>query len=301
MTAVYSRRCTPPWHSPKFRHRRRRARHRRAGRKVLVAEDNRINQQVIERMLKSAGHAVILVDDGGQALEALETDSFDIVLIDVNMPVMNGLDVVKLHRFAVGEGEAPPFIALTADATEETRRQCEEAGMAAYLTKPVDMEQLLGLIDRVVDADPAVTSWAHSSHAQASRTDPEARPVLDLGHLDRLRQLDDHDDFLGGLIRDFIADAEQLVEELEAAALHCDAAAFRDRAHALRSSAAHLGATALFELCLEWRGIGTDELAAEGGTYAMRLRAEFERLREALLLALAQQEAPGATAVSRPH
>ena len=268
---------------------------------MLVAEDNRINQQVIDRMLKSAGHAVILVDDGGQALEALETDSFDIVLIDVNMPVMNGLDVVKLHRFAVGEGEAPPFIALTADATEETRRQCEEAGMAAYLTKPVDMEQLLGLIDRVVDADPAVTSWAHSSHAQASRTDPEARPVLDLGHLDRLRQLDDHDDFLGGLIRDFIADAEQLVEELEAAALHYDAAAFRDRAHALRSSAAHLGATALFELCLEWRGIGTDELAAEGGTYAMRLRAEFERLREALLLALAQQEAPGATAVSRPH
>ncbi len=97
-------------------------RHRRASRKVLVAEDNRINQQVIDRMLKSAGHAVTLVDDGGQALDALETDSFDIVLIDVNMPVMNGLDVVKLHRFATGEGEAPPFIALTADATEETRR-----------------------------------------------------------------------------------------------------------------------------------------------------------------------------------
>ena len=95
--------------------------------------------------------------------------------------------------------------------------------------------------------------------------------MLDGTHLDRLRQLDDQDDFLGGLIRDFIADAEQLVEELEAAALHCDAAAFRDRAHALRSSAAHLGATALFELCLEWRGIGTDELAAEGGTYAMSL------------------------------
>ena len=92
-----------------------------------------------------------------------------------------------------------------------------------------------------------------------------------------------------------------MVEELEAAALHRDAAAFRDRAHALRSSAAHLGATALFELCLEWRGIGADELAAEGGTYAMRLRSEFERLREALLLALAQQEAPEAPAVSRPQ
>ena len=72
---------------------------------VLVAEDNRINQQVIERMLRSAGHTVTLVDDGGQALDALETGSFDIVLIDVNMPVMNGLDVVKLHRFATDAGE----------------------------------------------------------------------------------------------------------------------------------------------------------------------------------------------------
>ena len=116
---------------------------------VLVAEDNRINQQVIERMLRSAGHAVTLVGDGEQALAALETGVFDVVLMDVNMPVMNGLDVVKLHRFATGEGEAPPFIALTADATEETRRECEEAGIAAYLTKPVDMEQLLLLIDGV--------------------------------------------------------------------------------------------------------------------------------------------------------
>ena len=268
---------------------------------VLVAEDNRINQQVIERMLRSAGHTVTLVDDGGQALDALETGSFDIVLIDVNMPVMNGLDVVKLHRFATDAGESTPFIALTADATEETRRACEEAGMAAYLTKPVDMEQLLTLIDRVAHPDPAVTSWPHSSRTPPAATDTRPGPVLDTTHLDRLRQLDDHDDFLGGLIRDFIADAEQLVEELEAAALHCDAAAFRDRAHALRSSAAHLGATALFELCLQWRGIGADELAAEGSAYAMRLRSEFERLRDALLLELGRQGAPGATALSQPH
>jgi two-component system, sensor histidine kinase RpfC len=218
----------------------------------------------------------------------------------VNMPVMNGLDVVKLHRFATADGESPPFIALTADATEETRRECAEAGMVAYLTKPVDMEQLLVLIDRMAHPDPAVRS-SYSSHAQPLGTDSQPGPVLDARHLDRLRQLDDHDDFLGGLIRDFITDAEQLVEELETAALHCDAAAFRDRAHALRSSAAHLGATALFELCLQWRGIGTDELAAEGSVYAMRVRSEFERLREALLVELARPEVSGATAVSRPH
>ena len=103
---------------------------------MLVAEDNRISQQVIDRMLKSAGMRSPWSTMAGRRYGS-RGRSFDIVLIDVNMPVMNGLDVVKLHRFATSEGEAPPFIALTADATEETRRQCEEAGMAAYLTKPV--------------------------------------------------------------------------------------------------------------------------------------------------------------------
>ena len=192
--------------------------------------------------------------------------------------------------------EAPPFVALTADATEETRRECEEAGIAAYLTKPVDMEQLLGVIDRVASAsEPGVSARPlHRSRARPARLPTPKRGRLSIvTHLDRLRQLDDSDDFLGDLIRDFIADAAQLVEELETAALHGDAAAFRDRAHALRSSAAHLGATALFELCLKWRGIGTDELAAEGSAYAMRLRSEFERLREALMLELATAKIGG--------
>jgi two-component system sensor histidine kinase RpfC len=153
----------------------------------------------------------------------------------------------------------------------------------------------------VAHADPVVTCRPQPSRVRPSGTGAAADPVLDATYLERLRQLDDHDDFVGGLIRDFITDAEQLVEELEAAALDCDAAAFRDRAHALRSSAAHLGATAIFELCLEWRGIGTDDLAAEGGTYAMRLRSEFERLREALLLELTPQRANGAAAISRPR
>ena len=89
--------------------------------------------------------------------------------------------------------------------------------------------------------------------------------MLDASHLDRLRQLDDHDDFLGGLIRDFIADAEQLVDELETAAA-CSATPRPSATGPMRCAAArrHIGATALFELCLGWRGIGADDLAAEG-------------------------------------
>jgi two-component system sensor histidine kinase RpfC len=268
--------------------------------KVLVAEDNRVNQQVIERMLKTAGHAVTLVGNGEEALAALEADPFDVVLMDVNMPIMGGLDAIKLHRFATGGRDSPPFIALTADATDETRRQCEDAGVAAFVTKPVDMEELLALIDRVARAQPAIASSQPASRPQPTAAG-ETKPVLDPAHLDRLRQLDGQDDFLRGLVRDFIADAEQLVDELEAAALDRDAAMFRDRAHALRSSAAHIGATAVFDLCHELRGIGPDDLAADGADYATLLKSEFERLRLALLSEVIQPQSNDRAAASRPH
>ena len=266
---------------------------------VLVAEDNRINQQVIERMLRRAGHTVTLVSDGEQALAALETGVFDIVLMDINMPVMNGLDAVKLHRFATGGRESPPFIALTADATDETRRACGEAGVSALVTKPVDMEELLALIDRTVRRWPELSSSLPRTRKPADRA-TELGPVLDPAHLERLRQLDDHDDFLRGLIRDFITDAEGLVDELEVAALARDAASFRDRAHALRSSAAHIGATAVFELCHGWRGIGPDDLAAEGAEYVALLKSEFERLRLALLTELVAPQPDRQSATGRP-
>jgi two-component system sensor histidine kinase RpfC len=268
--------------------------------RVLVAEDNQINQQVIERMLSTAGHAVTMVENGEQALDALETDGFDVALMDVNMPVMNGLDAIKLHRFATDGQSSPAFVALTADATDETRRQCEDAGVAAFLTKPVDMDELLALIDRVAGRRPVLASGLRSKRRSNNGAMATA-PVLDLAHLSRLRELDDHDDFLGSLFRDFIADAEQLVDALQTAALDRDAATFRDRAHALRSSAGHIGATAMFELCHQWRDVGPDDLAAEGAVYATLLKAEFERLRLALLTELAGSEPHGPASTSPPH
>jgi two-component system sensor histidine kinase RpfC len=251
-------------------------------------------------MLKTAGHAVTLVGNGEHALDALQAETFDVVLMDVNMPVMNGLDAVKLHRFATGSRESPPFVALTADATDETRRQCQQAGVAALVTKPVDMDELLALIDRV--ARPGAPVAADSPpRRRAVNGGAMTTLVLDPIHLNRLRQLDDQDDFLGGLIRDFIADGEQLVDDLEMAAHDRDAATFRDRAHALRSSAAHIGATAVFELCRQWRGIEPDDLAAEGAAYATLLKVEFERLRLALLTELAGTPPNGPAATSRPH
>ena len=279
-------------------------------RRILVAEDNHINQLVIEKMLQNASHEVTLVGNGEEALDVLAEREFDLVIMDLNMPVMGGLDALRLHRFATGGRDLPPFVALTADATKDSRRQCEAAGMDAYLTKPVELQELLALVDRLTRpaaarprAAPARGSeFRRPARADGLRYDPTgAPPVLDRAMLDRLRQLDDEEDFLARLIEDFIIDAEQLIVELEAGAVAADAITFRDRAHALRSSAAHIGATALFELCLGWRGIGPAELAARGPDYAAQLRSEFERLRRALLAELGAQQERAGTALSRRH
>jgi two-component system sensor histidine kinase RpfC len=274
------------------------------GRRVLVAEDNRINQLVILKMLERAGHQVTLVGNGEEALDALTKHQFDLVIMDLNMPIMGGLDAVKLHRFATGGRDGPPFIALTADATDETRAQCETAGIDTYLAKPIDVDQLLTLVDRLTRPRPVGATARRRLRSEPARATPcaaGALPVLDQTLLDRLRQLDDQDGFVTQVINDFIVDAEELIAELAAAARAGDAIAFRDRVHALRSSAAHIGATALFDLCLGWRGIGPAELAEQGAAHIARLEFEFERLRDALLVELAEPGTRAPRAVIRPH
>jgi two-component system sensor histidine kinase RpfC len=280
------------------------ARPDRPGLRVLVAEDNPTNQKVIEKMLRHGGHAVTLVGDGEQALDALEQQDFDLVLMDLNMPVLGGLDAVKLHRFATGGQGLPPFVALTADATEETRRACAEAGIDAFVTKPVDAGQLLALVERLTRPKPPGDAGAAPGRAGVVVPHPRLAgtvPTLDRSYLDRLRQLDDHDDFVAEVIHDFLGDATQLVDQLGDAAARADAATFRDLAHALRSSAAHVGAIALVELCLGWRGIGPAQLTAEGAGYAARLRAELERLRAALLALLDEAAREDRPALGRPR
>ncbi len=115
---------------------------------VLVAEDNRTNQMVIAKILRRAGHDVHLVNNGEAALDALDSRDFDIVLMDVNMPVMNGIEATKLYRFASLGRERVPIIALTADATAEARARCDEAGMDACLTKPIEPARLLEIIEK---------------------------------------------------------------------------------------------------------------------------------------------------------
>jgi CheY-like chemotaxis protein len=123
---------------------------------ILVAEDNAVNQTVIQAMLKQLGHATRVVANGREALRALSLDPFDLVLMDCNMPEMDGLEATRLIRAgAAGVLDAGiPVVALTANAMDGDREQCLAAGMNDFLAKPVSLAALRLTIDRLRNAGP---------------------------------------------------------------------------------------------------------------------------------------------------
>ena len=120
---------------------------------ILVAEDNRTNQKVITRLLEHAGHEVQIASNGQGAVDALDEGRFDIVLMDINMPDMDGIETVKLLRFIHPAESLPPIVALSADATPETQAACREIGFSGYLLKPIDTNALLRKLDELTGGD----------------------------------------------------------------------------------------------------------------------------------------------------
>lgn len=125
------------------------------GARVLVAEDDGINAKLMESLLRKAGHEVVLVRDGQLALQAALAEPFDLALVDLRMPRMDGVDFTRAYRKQEHAGQRLPIVALTANAAEDARAECMEAGMDDFLTKPVDPEALDRLLRRYRREDVA--------------------------------------------------------------------------------------------------------------------------------------------------
>jgi two-component system sensor histidine kinase RpfC len=252
---------------------------------ILVAEDKRTNQMVIAKILDRAGHRVTIVDNGEAALDILETQEFDLVLMDVNMPVMNGIEATKLYRFTALGRPHVPIVALTADATDEVKRRCREAGMDACATKPIEPHRLLEIIGTLVaDAakGPHVVANKAGAAGQVSVTALNAKEgAVDLDTIDALESLGGKE-FVDDLAAQFLDDAADILRQLSDITAAGDTLAFREQLHALRSAAANIGARGIYEMCLAWRQIAADDLASQGEFYLNGLREEFERVSVAL-------------------
>jgi two-component system sensor histidine kinase/response regulator len=153
----------------------------RSGR-ILLAEDNDVNVEVATMILEGAGYAVDVAVDGMQAVDAFNRNSYDLVLMDVQMPKLDGLSAARQIRASERDGKRLPIIAMTANAMKEDRRRCIDAGMDDYLSKPLKPALLIETVHRWMDR-----SLASAAPSSLAETDPiEALPVLDMEAIDEL-------------------------------------------------------------------------------------------------------------------
>ena len=255
---------------------------RLAGR-VLVVEDQLLNREVAYGMLTALGVRVETANDGRQALARLESERFDVVIMDCEMPVMDGLSAAAALRQREGGGPRTPVIALTANATDAGRAACLAAGMDDYMTKPLSRDALHTMLSKWL-VEGAVFAEAPPDEAPLAAVPRSEELLLDRATLDALRALprSGPKDMLSHIGEIYLSDSSRLVTAIEEALGAGEATGVARAAHALRSYNGNVGAHALAHLCreLENQGRGGD-LSAAAGTFA-RLQVMHRRVRDEL-------------------
>jgi PAS domain S-box-containing protein len=209
----------------------------RSALRILLAEDNAMNQKVALRLLEQLGYRADVATNGREAIEALERKPYDVVLMDVQMPELDGLDATRQICERWPEESRPHIVAMTANALPEDREACFEAGMNDYVAKPIRAEELVAALKRV---RPLAGGDGGS--------DGVGYVSLDDGALTSLRDLGG-DEFLGEVIDAFLADAPELVATLHRSLDSGNDEELRRAAHTLKSNGATLGAEGFAELC----------------------------------------------------
>ena len=225
--------------------------------RILVAEDNLVNQQVVRAMLERIGMTVSIVGDGSQALAAVRSQHFDLVLMDCQMPVMDGYEASLQIRALASDRARIPIVALTANALSEDRRRCIDAGMDDYLPKPVTGPALGAMLTRhlgvepVSEPAPAAPAPATACALPAAVAVPESVPIaFDPAVLASLAEMADGAEpgFAEEIRQLFEDDARGKLDEVARAFRAGDRATVQRQMHSLRSASAQVGALELAAL-----------------------------------------------------
>jgi two-component system sensor histidine kinase RpfC len=215
---------------------------------ILVAEDNEVNQEVIQAFLELMGHQVYMVDDGEKALDALtdNTHQFHLALLDINMPHMSGLDVIKAYRF-IEVDKHLPMIILSADAVSSHIKDSLGMGADDYLTKPIEYNKLATTIDKLTR--PKNTNY--TIHLQAPLTANHEWQYIDPSLLDKLVTMSKREHFIDGLVEKFITGTAEKITQLEQCLTNHEHQTFFDIFHTLKGSSGVVGATRIYEICAD--------------------------------------------------
>jgi hypothetical protein len=262
---------------------------RPASGRILLAEDNPVNQRVASAMLENLGFGVDVVPDGAEAVKAAAETCYSAILMDGQMPILDGYlatSEIRLHEVA----GRTPIIAVTGSAMKSDQQRCLAAGMDDYLAKPLDLHALAAVLQRWASdgLDPAIANDPAAPgpavHVGLDHLDDPDRPVLDAEVLARLELLGESagEDLMGQLAALFLADAGTRVEALRQAIARDDAAAVVRSAHTLSGASANLGATVLARLCATLAADGAVGDLTGGDDLLDALEDELGRVRGAL-------------------
>jgi CheY-like chemotaxis protein/HPt (histidine-containing phosphotransfer) domain-containing protein len=247
--------------------------------RILVVEDNPVNQKIALRQLRMLGYDADVAANGLEALEALEGNSYDAVLMDCQMPEMDGYEATRAIRLREGESRHTPVIAMTDNAVECNRERCYQSGMDDYINKPARQEDLAALL----------AHWTQSHSARPTETGAAAGEraparVIDREVIDRFRRLTKETcpDLLPEIIDMFIKDSPARINKMKEALHRADAEALAQAAHSLKGSSGQVGARRMFALCdiIEERSRAGCVQGAD--TLVLTLEEEFGRVRLAL-------------------
>jgi len=235
----------------------------RAGRKgasifarVLVAEDSRSNQIVARALLEKAGCNVQIVNNGEEAVEAVRDDVFDMVFMDISMPVMDGLQATQMIRSMQGESSRVPIVAMTANVFSEDRDKCLQAGMNDFISKPVHVKSLLDQLTHWLS--PTDTPAVQSRQKQAGGESRSDVVLMDSQELSKMEE-ETSRELMTHVIGIFIKEVKENLASLQEAAGQADPVAMAERAHAIKSSSGTFGALRLHDAASR-----VEELGREG-------------------------------------
>jgi len=229
---------------------------------------------------ESGGHVATIVADGEEALDALERDSFDVVLLDRNMPGMGGMETLRAIRLLTQARERLPVAMLSADVTPEVKREALEAGFDSFLSKPIEAVRLLDEVQslganraeegRRADAQPA---------PRASRAAQGAAAVINVQTLSHLEELSSSKAFVEKLVAVFLTDSTALLGRIEQTLAGRNYAEFRSLLHAMKGSSASMGTDRLTMVCGSLGGLSDAELKLQGPALLRSLSEELAAVR----------------------
>jgi two-component system sensor histidine kinase/response regulator len=244
--------------------------------RVLVAEDNVVNQKVAVRMLEKLGYRTDVAANGLEAVAALSHIPYAAVLMDVQMPEMDGYEATAEIREREDAARHTPVIAMTANAMQGDREKALMAGMDDYISKPVKAQELDNVLKRWI-------SHPDTSSAQGEVTYAADDP-LDRSVLAGLRELQEggEPDLLAELAKLFLEEAPFKIKGMHEATERSDASSLGWVAHALKGSCDNMGARRMAQICAELQDVGTSENLARAPGLLDQLESEFDRVRSAL-------------------